>query len=28
MPKVDLASIAEINRTGYPPPFDADVAGH
>ena len=27
MPKVDLAAIAETNRTGYPPPFDADVAG-
>ena len=27
MPKVELNSIAETNRTGYPPPFDADVAG-
>ena len=27
MPKVDLTSIEETNRTGYPPPFDADVAG-
>ena len=27
MPKVDLAAIAETNRTGYPPPFDDDVAG-
>lgn len=27
MPKVDLGSIKQTNRTGYPPPFDADVAG-
>lgn len=27
MPKVDLAAILETNRTGYPPPFDGDVAG-
>ena len=27
MPKVDLAAITETNRTGYPPPYDADVAG-
>ena len=27
MPKVDLAAIAETNRTNYPPPFDAEVAG-
>ena len=27
MPKVDLAAIEETNRTGYPPPFDRDVAG-
>ena len=27
MPKVDLAAIEETNRTGYPPPFDKDVAG-
>ena len=27
MPKVDLAAIEETNRTGYPPPYDADVAG-
>jgi uncharacterized cupin superfamily protein len=27
MPKVDLDSIEETNRTGYPPPFNADVAG-
>lgn len=27
MPKVDLDSISETNRTGYPPPFDQDVAG-
>ena len=26
MPKVDLAAIGETNRTGYPPPFDGDVA--
>ena len=22
MPKVDLEAIEQINRTGYPPPFD------
>ena len=27
MPKVDLDAIAETDRTGYPPPFDADVVG-
>lgn len=27
MPKLDLASIPERNATGYPPPFDAAVAG-
>ena len=27
MPKVDLAAIEETNRTGYPPPFNSDVAG-
>ena len=27
MPKVDLDSIPQQNRTGYPPPFDKDVAG-
>ena len=27
MPKVDLESIEQTNRTGYPPPFDEPVAG-
>jgi len=27
MPKVELDAIEESNRTGYPAPFDADVAG-
>lgn len=27
MPKIDLADIPERNATGYPPPFDAPVAG-
>ena len=27
MPKVDLEAIEQANRTGYPPPFDKDVAG-
>ena len=27
MPKIDLHSIDPVNRTGYPPPFDAPVAG-
>ena len=27
MPKVDLSQIEQINTTGYPPPFDQDVAG-
>lgn len=27
MPKLDLASIAQTNRTGYPDPYDRDVAG-
>ena len=27
MPKVDLNSIEQTNRTGYPPPYDKDVAG-
>ena len=22
MPKVDLEAIEQVNRTGYPPPFD------
>ena len=26
MPKLDLDSIEQINRTGYPPPFDAPMA--
>jgi len=26
MPKVDLESIEQVNRTGYPPPFNQDVA--
>ena len=26
MPKVDLDSIEQINRTGYPPPFNENVA--
>jgi len=26
MPKVDLESIEQVNRTGYPPPFDREVA--
>ena len=25
MPKLDLDSIEQINRTGYPPPFDAPM---
>lgn len=25
MPKLDLAAIAQTNRTGYPPPFDAPM---
>ncbi len=25
MPKVELESIEQMNRTGYPPPFDKDV---
>ena len=28
MPKIDLDAIPEVNRTGYPPPFDNDVQGH
>jgi uncharacterized cupin superfamily protein len=27
MPKIDLESIEQVNRTGYPPPFDKDVQG-
>ena len=27
MPKLDLESIEPTNRTGYPAPFDGDVAG-
>lgn len=27
MPKVELELIEQVNRTGYPPPFDQDVAG-
>jgi uncharacterized cupin superfamily protein len=27
MPKLDLAAIEQSNRTGYPPPFNRDVAG-
>jgi uncharacterized cupin superfamily protein len=26
MPKVDLSQIEQINRTGYPPPYDEPVA--
>ena len=27
MPKLDLESIDQTNRTGYPPPFDKEVEG-
>ena len=27
MPKVDLSKIEQINRTGYPPPFNEPVQG-
>jgi uncharacterized cupin superfamily protein len=27
MPKIDLDSIPQTNRTGYPPPFNQDVRG-
>jgi uncharacterized cupin superfamily protein len=27
MPKIDLESIEQLNRTGYPPPFNEQVAG-
>ena len=27
MPKIDLDAIPQVNRTGYPPPFDEQVAG-
>jgi uncharacterized cupin superfamily protein len=27
MPKINLDSIEQTNRTGYPPPFDKDVKG-
>ncbi|HEY0164829.1 MAG TPA: cupin domain-containing protein [Sphingomicrobium sp.] len=27
MPKIDLETIEQVNRTGYPPPFDQPVAG-
>ena len=27
MPKIDLQAIEQLNRTGYPPPFNQDVAG-
>ncbi|TMJ18912.1 MAG: cupin domain-containing protein [Alphaproteobacteria bacterium] len=26
MPKIDLGAIEQINRTGYPPPYDAPMA--
>ncbi|HET8749784.1 MAG TPA: cupin domain-containing protein [Sphingomicrobium sp.] len=26
MPKIDLNAIEQVNRTGYPPPFNQDVA--
>ena len=27
MPKLDLESIEQVNRTGYPPPHNQQVAG-
>lgn len=27
MPKIDLTRVPETNTTGYPPPYDAEVAG-
>jgi uncharacterized cupin superfamily protein len=27
MPKIDLEAIPQVNRTGYPPPYDREVAG-
>lgn len=27
MPKINLDEIAQVNRTGYPPPFDREVQG-
>ena len=27
MPKIDMDSIEQVNRTGYPPPFNAEVRG-
>ena len=27
MPKIDLDAIAPTNKTGYPPPYDREVAG-
>ena len=27
MPKIDLDAIEQVNRTGYPPPFNQEVAG-
>lgn len=27
MPKIDLSAVPQTNATGYPPPFDAPVAG-
>ena len=27
MPKVDIESVRQTNRTGYPPPFNEDVKG-
>ena len=27
MPRIDLESIEQVNRTGYPSPFDREVAG-
>jgi uncharacterized cupin superfamily protein len=27
MPKIDLDAIEQVNRTGYPPPFNEPVAG-
>ena len=27
MPRIDLEHIEQVNRTGYPPPFNAEVEG-
>ena len=27
MPKIDLDAIPQVNRTGYPPPYNSDVQG-